>query len=216
MKVRVCISLVAVVSAFGAVLTSCGGNDDEENQTALTIHVATTGGSRTFELRCDPPGGTAPNPQQLCTSLDAHAMDILSRTEQVSFGPRDISISGTYRGQLIEHDAGPFPIGWWNALIPAAIATPNAVPVPREPRTFRLQASRASSRPVGVVAWPSTLAQAGDIVVCIVDGKRFRNTVPEEGMGMAQIADPPEVGVAVTFSVSNDGGVVTAQCEAEG
>jgi hypothetical protein len=118
-------------------------------------------------------------------------------------------------GRLIESDEGPFPISWWNALIPAAIATPDAVPLVREPRTFEIIPRSAPNRPAGVVAWPSTLAQAGDIVVCIVDGERFRAFVPKPGHGVAGIADPAPEGTAVTVAVTNDGGVVTARCVAE-
>jgi hypothetical protein len=206
------IALMALV--LGAVLAGCE-KETERKQTALTIDVSTTGGSRSFELRCDPPGGTAPNPAQLCASLAAHARDILFHAVPPNFGLTQIYIGGEYQGQVIENHAGTFPASWWSALIPAAVATPDAVPVVREPRTFKIIPPRAPNRPAGVVAWPSTLAQAGDIVVCIVDGKRFRAFVPEPGHGVAGIADPAPGGTAVTVAVTNDGGVVTARCVAE-
>jgi len=203
-----------VALLLGLGLTGCGGGDDEK-RTALTISVSTFEGNRTFELRCDPPGGTAPNPKQLCASLSTNSGDILFRTFPLNFGPSHLYIGGVYQGRVIEEHAGRFPASWWNVLVPAAIATPDAVPVVREPRTFKIIPAPESDRPQGVVAWPSTLAQAGDIVVCIVDGKRYRTAVPKEGQGTGMIPEAAPGEVAVSLMVTNGGGVVTAPCVAE-
>jgi hypothetical protein len=66
------------------------------------------------------------------------------------------------------------------------------------------------------VTFESDAAQAGDKIVCIVEGTPFGAVVPQSGQGVGAIADPayPE-GSAVSVNVSNQGGIVTAECIVE-
>ena len=79
----------------------------------------------------------------------------------------------------------------------------------RPARTIRVEPNQK-------VTFESDAAQAGDRIVCIVEGTPFGAVVPQSGQGVGAIADPayPE-GSAVSVNVSNQGGIVTAECIVE-
>lgn len=118
---RLASALVAALSV--CFLTACDHRAQSAHKlTALTIRVQATSGSRTFELRCDPPGGTAPYPGRLCASLAAQTQDIPLRTIPPNFGPRHIRVSGVFEGRRVSDGEYVIPRNWFVILIPAASA----------------------------------------------------------------------------------------------
>jgi hypothetical protein len=119
MKVRR--SLLFLATSFAVALGGCG---NQEPNTALTIRVENGLGGRTYELRCDPPGGSAPQPERLCAALADHPQDLLfSATNAVCIGgftTPHIRISGQYKGQPVSIlDACGHPkAGLWYKLLP--------------------------------------------------------------------------------------------------
>jgi hypothetical protein len=79
----------------------------------------------------------------------------------------------------------------------------------RPARTIRVEPNQK-------VTFESDAAQAGDKIVCVVEGTPFGAVVPQSGQGVGAIADPayPQ-GSAVSVNVSNQGGIVTAECIVE-
>src|SRR6185312_13104705 len=73
-------------------------------------------------------------------------------------------------------------------------------------RTIRIEPNQK-------VTFESDAAKPGDRIVCIVEGTPFGAVVPHSGQGVGAIADPayPE-GSAVSVNVSNQAGIVTAEC----
>jgi hypothetical protein len=66
------------------------------------------------------------------------------------------------------------------------------------------------------VTFESDAAQAGDKIVCIVDGTPVGAVVPQSGQFAGAIADPAyREGSAVSVNISNQGGVLTVECIVE-
>jgi Subtilisin inhibitor-like len=95
----------AFVAASLVLAAGCGGSSGTE----LTIEVGNALGSEQYELTCDPPGGTVPDPAGLCNLLDANADTMLTEVE-----PRvtcvggmhtiGIHVEGTFRGDGIDDE----------------------------------------------------------------------------------------------------------------
>jgi hypothetical protein len=103
-------------------VSGCG---DEASEATLTIRVANGVGGHTYELHCDPPGGSAPQPDRLCATLAAHSEDwLFSSINQVCIGgftTPHIYVSGHYRGRPVKArdlcgHLGAAP--WFNILPP--------------------------------------------------------------------------------------------------
>ena len=86
-----------------AMLTGCGGRD---SSTLLTVRVSNGVGEDSYELRCDPPGGTAPQPEQLCAALAENSKSLLFPPQRVEciggFYTSHIYIAGEYQGKRVE------------------------------------------------------------------------------------------------------------------
>jgi hypothetical protein len=79
----------------------------------------------------------------------------------------------------------------------------------RPARTIRVEPNQK-------VTFESDAAEAGDKIVCIVEGTPFGAVVPQSGQFVGAIADPAyREGSAVSVNVSNQGGIVTAECIVE-
>jgi hypothetical protein len=93
-----------LVAFLGAALSGCGGRD-RTSETVLTVRIGNASGGQSFELRCDPPGGSAPQPEQLCATLADHSEKLLfSGLNQVCIGgptTPHIYVSGHYRGRTV-------------------------------------------------------------------------------------------------------------------
>ena len=98
-------------------------------QTALRITVwpnGKSGQSKTWTLRCSPPGGTHPRPAAACRALAHHPRalrpvpDDLGCTQQWD-GPEFALVQGTYKGKRVRSwfkRTDGCEIGRWNALKP--------------------------------------------------------------------------------------------------
>ncbi len=92
------------------LLAGCGGSGGE---TRLTVEIGYVDpetlepAPETFEVRCDPPGGTAPNPAAVCAALDAHpAMvrppDVTSSCAGSVGIPPEIAVHGVADGEPVD------------------------------------------------------------------------------------------------------------------
>lgn len=111
--VRVLMLLVAGV-LVPLTLTACGAGDgstDKDRATVaaidLSITLEGTAGTRAFTLRCDPVGGTWPDPPTGCrglaTAAGAKALEPI-RIETRDYGPITevpMTITGTVRGRAV-------------------------------------------------------------------------------------------------------------------
>jgi hypothetical protein len=96
--------LASIVAACaGVALSGCG---DGASETVLTIRVQNAYGGHTYELRCDPPGGSAPQPDRLCATLAAHSEKMLfSGLNQVCIGgptTAHVYVSGHYGERAVK------------------------------------------------------------------------------------------------------------------
>ena len=94
-------------------MTGCagvGGSSDSASgsspTTDLTIVVdAGSGSTRTWTLRCDPPGGTLPRAEAACARLTAGALRPLppgTICTQVYGGPQKARVRGRLRGRPVD------------------------------------------------------------------------------------------------------------------
>jgi hypothetical protein len=101
-------TLVAAVALL--LLAGCGGEDgetrlrldterwDEKAYDVVDVH---------FDLRCDPPGGTLPNPEEACKALEDHP-EMTDPPEETgtcagSDGiPPRVSVTGVFRGRKVD------------------------------------------------------------------------------------------------------------------
>ncbi|MCX9191930.1 hypothetical protein C3Y87_10980 [Carbonactinospora thermoautotrophica] len=116
--------LTAGVVAVALTVAGCGGTEggrvgsnpgvpDAPSTPAseLRVTVDPDGGAvRTWTLRCDPPGGTHPDPRAACTAIDEAfrggddpfaptPRDMLCA--EIFGGPQTATISGTWRGKPV-------------------------------------------------------------------------------------------------------------------
>jgi hypothetical protein len=132
-----------IASIFAAsVVVAVGGCGDEASETTLRIRVANGVGGHTYQLHCDPPGGSAPQPDRLCATLAAHSDEMLfSGKNQVCIGgftTAHIYVSGQYRGKRVsDRDLCGHPEARpWGEILPPppsplpAAALPQAFPLP--------------------------------------------------------------------------------------
>jgi hypothetical protein len=99
-----------------ALMTGCGalgGSSDPESDsssaaTQLTIAVQPNGSSgptRTWTLRCDPPGGTLPRARTACTRLSPDALRPLppdTICTQIYGGPQTARVHGRFGGRPVD------------------------------------------------------------------------------------------------------------------
>src|SRR6266540_2077426 len=107
---------------FGLALGGCG---DQAGTTALTIRVENGVGGHTYELRCDPPGGSAPQPDRLCAVLADHSQEMLFSAPNVvcigGFTTPHISVKGRYRDKPVNEPdvcGHPEAARFWFELLP--------------------------------------------------------------------------------------------------
>jgi hypothetical protein len=103
---------VLTIAALAAALAGCGGGDERAGalETELTITYlprGVGGPSVTWELRCDPPGGSLPNAAGACEKLDELDADAFSGAQpdtactQQYGGPQAAQVEGTFRGERV-------------------------------------------------------------------------------------------------------------------
>lgn len=96
-------------------MSGCGplsGSSDSESAssaaTELTISVQPRGASgptRTWTLRCDPPGGSLPGASRACELLSAAALRPLppdTICTQIYGGPQKARVRGSFRGRPVD------------------------------------------------------------------------------------------------------------------
>jgi hypothetical protein len=104
---------LALVAALLALLAACGGkNEDGAAPDAGPVDVelvVVTGvdTSERFEVRCDPAGGTTPDPEETCEAIAEHpemlSVPELTATCAGSLGiPPEVRIGGTAAGKPVE------------------------------------------------------------------------------------------------------------------
>lgn len=109
---------LAAVSACGSDGSDAASPGDDASTgsgtsgtgTALTIEVSPGDGARTstYDLRCDPPGGDHPQPEQACDAIAAAGVDVFDPVPsdqsctQVFGGPQTATITGTYAGRTVD------------------------------------------------------------------------------------------------------------------
>jgi hypothetical protein len=90
------------------VFSGVGFNSCWRHETALTIRVENGIGGHTYELRCDPPGGTAPQPARLCQMLAEHSEAMLFvHKNQICAGgvlSPHIYVKGRYEGKRVNNE----------------------------------------------------------------------------------------------------------------
>ncbi|WP_405811157.1 subtilase-type protease inhibitor [Streptomyces sp. NBC_01520] len=107
--------------------------DRQDEQTRLTVTVSESGNPKadgTFELECDPAGGSHPVAQRACDLLDEAAesgrnpfvpTDRNAMCTQQAGGPAAARVSGTWQGQGVDarfSRANGCEISRWNNLVP--------------------------------------------------------------------------------------------------
>jgi hypothetical protein len=86
--------------------TSCS----DSKETRLRIEVGNGVGKRTFELRCDPPAGSAPRPARLCSTIEANEAAMLEPVVAQAIrigglGTTSASVTGSFRGRKVDFAA---------------------------------------------------------------------------------------------------------------
>lgn len=76
------------------------------SELSITVRAGAGTASRTYTLRCDPPGGDHPDPEAACAALDRAARPFApvpadQACTQVYGGPQTATIDGTWRGELV-------------------------------------------------------------------------------------------------------------------
>ena len=89
-----------------------GGTSSESSGsgTELTIEVSPGDGARTssYDLRCDPPGGDHPQPEQACDAIATAGVGVFDPVpsdqacSQVFGGPQNATVTGTYAGRQVD------------------------------------------------------------------------------------------------------------------
>ncbi|HXV33036.1 MAG TPA: hypothetical protein VD769_03415 [Gaiellaceae bacterium] len=105
---------LALLGVLLALLAACGGNGDDADGAGaagpvdvdLVVVTGIDTASR-FVVRCDPTGGTTPDPEATCAAIAAHpemlAPPPLESTCPGSLGsPPEVRLAGTVNGQPVE------------------------------------------------------------------------------------------------------------------
>ncbi len=104
MRRRALIVLPILAVLLGLGLSSCFNHD-----TSLSIRVENGVGGHTYELRCDPPRGNAPQPARLCESLAEHSETLLfTHKNQICAGgflTPHIYVKGRYEGKRVNTES---------------------------------------------------------------------------------------------------------------
>jgi len=100
---------VSLATACLAVLIavaplSCRTSDDSAD---LRLVLRTAGGERDeYKLKCDPPGGTVPNPRGLCDALAEHSKTMLAQPAEglcsMGVGSLFVDVEGRFRGKDVK------------------------------------------------------------------------------------------------------------------
>ncbi|MEV6309743.1 SSI family serine proteinase inhibitor [Streptomyces sp. NPDC051840] len=105
----------------------------QDSRTELTVTVSESGNpaaNGTFELECDPAGGTHPEAQRACDLLDEAAesgenpfvaTDRNAMCTQQMGGPASARVQGTWQGESVDarfSQANGCEISRWNNLVP--------------------------------------------------------------------------------------------------
>ena len=98
-------SLLLVAVVLGVV--ACGGRGGQRTDLHIAIQLPTK--RLTFELHCDPAGGTVPSPEMACAMLAGEPVMLnppaMTATCAGSFGiPPEITVTGAYRGKPVNVD----------------------------------------------------------------------------------------------------------------
>lgn len=126
---------------LAGVLAACGGpaqpsepggttsavpTASPTTQSQLTIRYRDGGKALTWQLTCDPVGGTHPDPQAACTALDKNdgkAFQPVSRDTactEIYGGPDTATVKGTWRGRDVDsrfNRTNGCEIARWDALL---------------------------------------------------------------------------------------------------
>lgn len=107
------------MGCFLALMTACGAWSDTSEaeapstaSTELTITVQPRGEggpTRTWTLRCDPPGGSHPRPAAACEQLTADALRALPAgtiCTQIYGGPQTARVRGRFDGRPVDSRFG--------------------------------------------------------------------------------------------------------------
>jgi hypothetical protein len=101
-------ALLAALVTPPPTAADAAGADRQAPPTRLKL---TVGGHRSVTLRCDPPGGTHPDPQAACHAIAAAGGDLamLRRNPEVAcitvYDPVTVRARGTWRGNRVAYDA---------------------------------------------------------------------------------------------------------------
>ena len=88
--------------------SSSGSESGSSAATKLTISVQPNGASgptKTWTLRCDPPGGSLPRAAAACGRLSANALQPLPADTictQIYGGPQQARVRGSFRGRAVD------------------------------------------------------------------------------------------------------------------
>jgi hypothetical protein len=139
----------ATLVALTCAVSSCGAADsagdaaggqtagpapDATTSAATELQIAVTDGkdaTTTWQLTCDPPGGTHPDPATACAALAEHpdALKPVARdaTCTMQYGGDDTAtVHGTYQGKAVSARfslSNGCQISRWTALVPLLPAT---------------------------------------------------------------------------------------------
>jgi hypothetical protein len=109
--------LASLIACFGLLITGCGslGSDSDSDSgsgspadTELTITVwpqGASGSSREWTLRCDPAGGSLPEPAEACARLTAELLRPLPEDAictQIYGGPQVARVQGRLEGREVD------------------------------------------------------------------------------------------------------------------
>lgn len=100
---------LALMTACGPLPGSSSGSESGSSAaTKLTISVQPNGGggpTKTWTLRCDPPGGSLPRAAAACGRLSADALQPLPADTictQIYGGPQQARVRGSFRGRAVD------------------------------------------------------------------------------------------------------------------
>jgi len=105
----VAVLAAASVAALGG---ACGKNAEPQSGAAvsLTISVVSQEGAapKTFDITCDPDGGSHPQPKQACAALMEAGPDVFEKPAadqpctQIYGGPQTATVKGSYEGTEVD------------------------------------------------------------------------------------------------------------------
>lgn len=103
--------LTALMAALVTLVPAAAHAAGPDRQVPPTWLTLTVGGHRSATLRCDPPGGTHPNPRAACRELAAAGGDLakLRHNPEMAcitvYDPVTVHARGTWRGRGVAYDA---------------------------------------------------------------------------------------------------------------